>query len=291
MGRPRPDFLLQALRMSAGADRRAFLWLISLLISLAWLILWVWDRSPYGRYLNHAQLGEIGVADITGSVFLPVTLYLAGWTLMTAAMMLPTTLPLLEIFRRLIMRRPDRSLLMAAVIAGYLGVWLVFGIAAHSADWVLHHVAERIPWLEANSWIIGAGIFLLAGAFQFSRLKYRCLDKCRAPLSFVMEHWRGRHERRNALLLGIHHGIFCVGCCWALMLLMFAVGVGNVGWMLALGALMAVEKNMPWGRKLSAPVGVALLGCGALIVLSNSIIPNFELPELSPSRSELQRVR
>jgi predicted metal-binding membrane protein len=71
-------------------------------------------------------------------------------------------------------------------------------------------------------------------------------------------------------LLGIRHGIFCVGCCWALMLLMFAVGVGNVGWMLALGALMAVEKNMPWGRKLSAPVGVALLGCGALILLSHS---------------------
>jgi len=256
--------------MGAGANHRAFLWLMGLLISLAWLILWAWERSPYGRYLNHAQLGEVGLTGITGSVLLPVILYLLGWTLMTAAMMLPTTLPLLEIFRRLIMRRPDRWQLMAGVITGYLSVWLVFGIAAHSADWVLHQAAERSPWLETNGWVIGAGTMLLAGGFQFTGLKYRCLDKCRAPLSFVMEHWRGRHEHRNALLLGIHHGIFCVGCCWALMLLMFAVGIGNVGWMLALGALMAVEKNMPWGRKLSAPVGVVLLWCGALILLSNA---------------------
>jgi predicted metal-binding membrane protein len=258
--------------MAAGTDRRAFLWLMGLLISLTWLALWVWERSPYGRYLNHAELGEIGLTGITDSVFLPVLLYLIGWVLMTAAMMLPTTLPLLEIFRRLTMRRPDRWRLMAALITGYLGVWLVFGIAAHSADWVLHQVAERASWLETNGWIIGAGTLLLAGGFQFSRLKYRCLDKCRAPLSFVMEHWRGRHEQRNALWLGIHHGIFCVGCCWALMLLMFAVGVGNVGWMLALGALMAIEKNMPWGYRLSAPVGGVLLGCGALILLNHSFL-------------------
>jgi predicted metal-binding membrane protein len=253
----------------AGAGRRAFLWLMGLLISLAWVILWVWELSPYGRYLNHAQLGELALRGTTESVLLAATLYLVGWTLMTAAMMLPTTLPLLEIFRRLVARRPDRRQLIAELIAGYLGVWVAFGIVAHSADWMLHEVAERSSWLEANGWIIGAGTLLLAGGFQFSRLKYRCLDKCRAPLSFVMEHWRGRHEQRNALLLGIRHGVFCVGCCWALMLLMFAVGVGNVGWMLALGALMALEKNMPWGRKLSAPVGVALLGCGAVVLLSN----------------------
>jgi predicted metal-binding membrane protein len=186
---------------------------------------------------------------------------------MTVAMMLPTTLPLLEIFRRLVARRQDRSQLIALLIAGYLGIWAAFGIAAHLADWVLHEVVERSRWLETNAWVIGAGTLLLAGAFQFSALKYRCLDKCRAPLSFVMEHWRGRRDRGNALMLGIHHGIFCVGCCWALMLLMFGVGVGNIGWMLALGAVMAVEKNLPWGRKVSAPLGLFLLGWGGFIVL------------------------
>jgi predicted metal-binding membrane protein len=189
---------------------------------------------------------------------------------MTFAMMLPTTLPLLEIFRRLTARRPDHRQLLTLVIVGYLAVWMGFGIAAHLADWVLHELVEYVGWLEANAWVIGAVTLLVAGGFQFTGLKFRCLDKCRAPLSFVMEYWRGRHDYRNALLLGIRHGVFCVGCCWALMLLMFGVGVGNVGWMLALGAVMAIEKNMPWGRKISAPVGLVLLGLGASIFLNYS---------------------
>src|SRR5262249_32552255 len=151
------------------------------------------------------------------SLFLAVALYVIGWTLMTVAMMLPTTLPLLGIFRRLVNERQHRSPLTALVIIGYLLVWMGFGVAAHAGDWLLHEIVERSAWLEANAWTIGAATLLLAGAFQFSRLKYRCLEKCRAPLSFVMEYWRGRHDFRNAFLLGIHHGIFCVGCCWALM--------------------------------------------------------------------------
>jgi predicted metal-binding membrane protein len=256
---------------SLSSDRKVFLWSISSLIVFAWLVLWFWGRSPYSRYLSHEQVGEIGLNGAS-SLFWGITLYVAGWTLMTVAMMLPTILPLLEIFRRLVAQRPERAQLVALVVIGYLGVWAGFGVVAHFADWVLHEVVERSSWLEANAWVIGVGTLLVAGSFQFSRLKYRCLDKCRAPLSFVMEHWRGRHDRRNALVLGIHHGIFCVGCCWALMLLMFGVGVGNVGWMLGLGAVMAIEKNLPWGRKLSAPVGAALLACGALIAFNHSWI-------------------
>jgi predicted metal-binding membrane protein len=76
---------------------------------------------------------------------------------------------------------------------------------------------------------------------------YRCLDKCCSPFGFVIEHWRGCREKWQSLLLGIRHGAFCVGCCWCLMLLMFVLGIGNVGWMLALGAVMAAEKNLPGG--------------------------------------------
>jgi predicted metal-binding membrane protein len=207
-------------------------------------------------------LAEIDAA----SLLLPIGLYLVGWILMTIAMMLPTTLPLLEIFRRLTVQRPERSQLMTLLITGYLSAWGVFGAAAHLADWLVHEIVERSPWLEANAYVIGAGTLLLAGVFQFSRLKYRCLDKCRAPLSFVMSYWRGADDRRNAFLLGFNHGLFCVGCCWALMLLMFGVGVGNIGWMLALGAVMAVEKNAPWGKKLSRPLGISLIAWGLLIL-------------------------
>ena len=254
--------------MRAVADRRTFLWLMGSLIALAWIALWIWERSPYGRYLDHDQLGSIDLHP--SGIILAAGLYVAGWTLMTVAMMLPTTLPLLEIFRRLTAQRPDHKQLVTLVIAGYLAAWLGFGVAAHLGDWIIHEIVEHIQWLAEHAWVIGAGTLLVAGGFQFSRLKYRCLDKCRTPLSFVTEHWRGRHDRRNALMLGINHGVFCVGCCWALMLLMFGVGIGNVGWMLALGAVMAVEKNMPWGRKVSAPLGWGLLFCGALIVLYHS---------------------
>jgi len=247
------------------AERRGFLALIASLVGFAWMALWIWGRSPYGRYLNHQQLGELGA----GALFLPITFYLIGWTLMTIAMMLPTALPLLETFRRLTAPREDRSKLIGLVIGGYLGIWIGFGIAAHAGDWLVHELVERSSWLEARAWLIGAAILMIAGAFQFSRMKYRCLEKCRAPLTFVTEYWRGRHERRNAFFLGMHHGLFCVGCCWALMLLMFGVGVGNVAWMLGLGAVMAAEKNLSWGRKLSAPLGVALIGLGGLLLITN----------------------
>ena len=151
---------------------------------------------------------------------------------------------------------------------------MAFGVAAHLADWVLHEIFERGDWLQANAWVFGAGPLILAGAFQFTALKYRCLEKCRAPLSFITSHWRGGREALQAFRLGVDHGLFCVGCCWALMLLMFAVGTGNVGWMLALGAVMALEKNMPWGRRLSAPLGVGLLGWGTLIALNHALAWN-----------------
>ncbi len=122
--------------------------------------------------------------------------------------------------------------------------------------------------------MFGAGPLVLAGGYQFTSLKYRCLDKCRTPLGFIMRHWRGKNERSHAFALGVEHGAFCVGCRWALMFLMFAVGTGNVGWMLALGAVMAVDKNVRWGRRLSAPLGHWLAHLGGLIVLDHSLAWN-----------------
>ena len=110
----------------------------------------------------------------------------------------------------------------------------------------------------------------LAGVYQFSSLKYRCLDKCRSPVAFVMQNWRG-HERWDALRLGVRHGVFCLGCCWALMLLLFAVGVGSIGWMLVLAAVMATEKNATWGRRLSGPLGIVLVVGGVATALAGIV--------------------
>jgi predicted metal-binding membrane protein len=245
-------------------DRRPFLIVLAGLVVLAWLALLIWGQSPYSRFLHHEALEETRITD--GRYFADALLFVGGWSLMTVAMMLPTSLPLVMLFQRLVQRRTNGGRLVALLVIGYLSVWTAFGALAHLGDLGLHQIAEQSVWLEENAWTIGAASLLVAGAYQFTPLKYHCLDKCRSPLSFIVEHWRGKDEQAQSFRLGVHHGIFCVGCCWSLMLLMFGVGIGSFGWMLALGAVMAVEKNMPWGRRLSAPLGVALLASGLALV-------------------------
>lgn len=257
---------------SASRHRRVFLPVLAALIALAWLVLWAWTRSPYGRYLEHDDWTSSGPAAFlcraipAGGVVLPLVLYAAAWILMTAAMMLPSTLPLFNIFDRLTAQRADHGRLLMLLGLGYMAVWGAFGLLAHVLHGALLSMLASVPAMAWHGWLIGAATIAVAGAFQFSRLKRRCLDKCRTPLSFVIEHWRGARQARHAFALGMHHGLFCVGCCWALMLLMFALGTGSLGWMLLLAAVMAIEKNVRWGQRLSTPLGVALLSWAAILV-------------------------
>ena len=255
--------------------RRVFVPVLAALAVFAWAALWLWGRSPYAGYLDHGDWLASGPAAFlcrvvpAGDVVVPAVLHAAAWILMIAAMMLPTTLPLFNAFDRLTAQRPDHGRLLMLLGLGYMAAWGAFGLLAHALHAGLLALLRGVPTLAWHGWLIGAAIVALAGAFQFSRLKYRCLEKCRTPLSFVIEHWRGRAPLRRAFMLGAHHGLFCVGCCWALMLLMFALGMGNLGWMLLLGALMALEKNVAWGRRLSTPLGVGLLGWAAALVLTH----------------------
>ena len=114
--------------------------------------------------------------------------------------------------------------------------------------------------------MFGAGLLMVAGAFQFTRLKYRCLDKCRAPMSFVMQHWRGSRERMQSFLLGVHHGVFCLGCCWALMALMFVAGVMNLLWLAVIAGFVLVEKLAPAGDKFGRLVGVVFVAWGLYLL-------------------------
>ena len=247
------------------SHRTWFLTTMALLIATAWVTLWLWRHSAYGRYLDHRDWTKAGYAASlcqtlpAGQWLLPIGIYLSGWLLMSTAMMLPTVLPLLDGFRQMVRDRRDRGRLTLIVIVGYGLVWLGFGVLAHGLDFLVHDIAQSSDWLTFHGWAIGAAVIALAGVFQFTSLKDFCLTRCRAPLGFIFRHWRGVATHRQALAIGLDHGLYCVGCCWALMLLMFVVGTASVGWMLLLGAIMAAEKNLPWGQKLAAPIGVALL--------------------------------
>ena len=231
---------------------------VGLISATAWLALWRFGAALHGPV--HHQHG--------GSDFTIALVFVSAWTVMTVAMMLPTSVPLIATFDTIAGERRDRLLLVGLVITGYLAAWALVGLLVYGGGAIVQRVVMASAWLQTRTSLLGAGLLLVAGAYQFTALKYRCLDKCRSPLSFVLSHWQGEHDRRNALWLGAHHGLFCVGCCWALMLVMFAVGVGNLGWMLVLGAVMAVEKNVSWGRRLSAPLGVVLvIGGLAMIAL------------------------
>jgi len=225
--------------------------LLVALAAAAWLALWLWGSSPYGRYLHH----EGGV----GPLPLEATLFAAGWVLMIVAMMLPSSVPLVVTFGALVRRRHRPALLVTLLLAGYLTVWAGFGLAAWILDRGIHAAVAALPWLAAHPQLIIGTTLLGAGLWQFSPLRDRCLDECRSPLGFVMNRWRGVAPRREAFAMGIAHGAFCVGCCWSLMLVMFGVGLANVAAMLAMGAITAVEKNLPWGRRLTHPLGFFLV--------------------------------
>jgi predicted metal-binding membrane protein len=241
--------------------RRPLVILLLILSALAWLALWLWGQSPYSRYLSHHNLEAI-TADLALA-----PLFIAAWVVMTIAMMLPTSLPLITLFDTFTRQRPNHTRLVMLLVGGYLGAWSLFGIIVYVSDYGLHQIIGHVHWLEENAWLLGASALILAGIYQFTPLKHLCLEKCRSPLSFITEHWQGRHETRQAFFLGVHHGAFCVGCCWSLMLLMFAIGTGSLGWMLVLGAVMAAEKNLPWGEQMSRPLGLVLLIGGVAILI------------------------
>jgi predicted metal-binding membrane protein len=229
------------------------------LSALAWLSLVAWASSPYGPYLGH----EAGAG---APVPVEAALFTAGWVLMILAMMLPSSIPLVVTFGALVRRRPRPRLLVGVLFAGYLVVWAAFGLGAWVLDRAIHGAVEALPWLAEHPQLILGSTLAIAGLWQFSPLRDRCLDECRTPLGFVVARWRGTEPRREALAMGIAHGAFCIGCCWSLMLVMFGVGTTSLALMLILGAITAVEKNVAWGRRLSHPLGIVLVLAAVYVV-------------------------
>ena len=195
-------------------------------------------------------------------VLLALVVFLACWQVMTVGMMLPSSMPMLYMMVHASRQQERQRTIQLAFLAGYTVVWTGFAAAAFLGDTLIHQLVHRWLSLYLHSWVIGAATLALAGGFQVSPLKERCHKQCRSPFNFFMHYYR--KGVGGAWRLGLRHGVFCLGSCWALMLVMFGLGVGSLVPMALLTGVIVEEKTFPGGRRLSPVIGVALLGLAVL---------------------------
>lgn len=190
------------------------------------------------------------------------------WAVMMMAMMVPTAAPMVLLFATVNRRRRHRQapFVPAGVfLVGYVVVWAGFSALATVVQWQLHNAALLSSTMASASPILGGGLLVVAGLFQWSPLKNVCLSHCRTPVGFLMTEWRD--GTGGALRMGLKHGTYCVGCCWALMGLLFVAGVMNLLWVALIAGFVLVEKVAPAGPWVSRAVGVGLVGLGVWMIV------------------------
>src|SRR5574341_1090138 len=221
---------------------------------------------------------DMGCMDMTMAMprmqawgLLELVLLCVMWAVMMVAMMVPSAAPLLLLFTTINRRRHTTQqpyVPTAVFLGGYLLVWTSFSVLAMLAQWGLHSAALLSPMMVSTSPILGGLVLLAAGSFQWTPLKYTCLTRCRSPLGFLMTDWREGH--RGALIMGLRHGTYCVGCCWILMALLFVAGVMNLLWVAAIAAFVLMEKVVPHGDLVGRVAGGVLVVAG-LVMLGQAL--------------------
>ena len=194
-----------------------------------------------------------GMSGMTGTMGLGLAAFVAIWTLMMAAMMLPSVAPAAALYARTV--QSHRTVRLAGMVAGYLAVWAAAGLPAYGLARMTGSLTSQHP---SAAHVLAVVTFAVAGAYQLSPLKDRCLAHCRSPLALLL-HYGSYRGRSRDLRVGVHHGGYCLGCCWGLMVILIAVGVMNLVAMVGLAALVLTEKTWRWGVAAGRIAGVALL--------------------------------
>jgi predicted metal-binding membrane protein len=241
---------------------------LAVLVAAAWL------------YLLHlaSEMSEMAMPDMPGMAmampamhpwsWVEVGALVVMWSVMMVAMMTPSAAPMILMFATIHRRRAAEgrpAVPTAIFVLGYLVVWTAFSVAAALAQAGLHAAALLSPAMTATSPFLAGGLLVAAGLFQWTPLKRACLATCRSPMSFLMSSWR--EGRGGAFLMGVRHGLYCLGCCWALMALLFVAGVMNLLWVAALAVIVLVEKVVPAGDLVGRIAGVAMIAAGVLLVV------------------------
>jgi predicted metal-binding membrane protein len=247
----------------AFAAARARLALIGLLFALAALAWWsTADRMS-------------GMDEGPGTPPGALAWFVGVWVVMMAAMMLPSVAPTVALYAR--MAKARTAVAPLVFTAGYLLTWTLAGVAAYGI-FVLGRdlLGGELAWDGAGRWVAG-GTLLVAAAYELTPLKHACLSKCRSPLGFLIGNWRD--GLGGAVEMGVRHGAWCLGCCWALMASLFALGVMSIGAMAFVAALIALEKTLPWERAAKWGTAALLLALGVLLIVSPESLPGLTIPD------------
>ncbi|MGH9190155.1 MAG: DUF2182 domain-containing protein [Acidimicrobiales bacterium] len=241
------------------SERRLVLSVLVALAAAGWALV-IWQAAAMDDH------GHIGL-DLTMGMAAP--LFLAMWVAMMVAMMLPASAPMILAFSRSQARKRERGAPYVPTwlfVLPYLAVWGVFGLVAYALAATADSVADDSMWAMDHLPRIAGGLLIAAGAYQLTPLKRVCLGRCRSPLSFMLTYWRD--GRWGAAQMGLRHGVFCLGCCWLLFLVLVPLGVMNVGAMLVIAALVFAEKTVPQGERVAkiAAIGMVVYGSLALAV-------------------------
>jgi predicted metal-binding membrane protein len=217
--------------------------------------------------ISRRAVSVAGAPDLRSWQLADLGLAFSMWAIMMIAMMTPSATPMILAFARLTSTASGGGRGMTTTMAfltGYLVVWVSFGAGATLLQWALHSGGLISPQAVSVAPRLGGALLLLAGIYQLTPLKYLCLTHCRSPAQFLMFSWRDGVT--GALKMGLRHGLYCVGCCWSLMLLLFVGGVMNLVWVAGMTAYFVVEKSIPAGQWLAQGTGVVALATGAWLV-------------------------
>ncbi|MGD9525281.1 DUF2182 domain-containing protein [Pseudonocardia sp.] len=217
---------------------------------------------------GHGHAVAVDVAAGTLGLAAALALVALAWIVMTAAMMLPSSVPMITLFVATAQKVPGWRLSFCYFLLGYFTVWVGFGMLAFGVDLGVNALAQAWPWLADNWQVVVATALAMGAIWQLTPLKDACLKECRHPVSFLLRYYR--RGGSAGWQLGIRHGVFCVGCCWALMLVMVVSGAAQLALMGILALIMFVEKAMPWGEKVVRPVGIAFAVAAVTVLFLGS---------------------
>jgi predicted metal-binding membrane protein len=244
-----------------GRERNIILFALLGLAAAAWAVIiqqaWASDGMAMGLTMG---MGAV--------------VFLAIWVTMMVAMMFPTAAPMILVFARIHRAKRSKGKLSVPTwvfVSAYLLMWALFGVVAYAGAIGGERLVEHSAWIMENAARIGGGLLILAGIYQLTPLKHACLSRCRSPLEFILSSWQDGYA--GAFRMGLEHGAYCLGCCWMLFVILFPLGMMNIGAMALITLLIFAEKSLSWGSSVAKFAAVGLVGYGVLVWIDPVLLP------------------